>query len=507
MLPHARFCFDARTVLCGDETKGWKVFTKFGALLLVTTLFAARAAGAASVVTPVPAVAHPTQVVTVNGSGFADSEAVDVYFDTTDTLLLVSSATGTLTGSVSIPASALPGQHSFTAIGRHSGASAQHALSVSTPWTQLGYGAANNSINPFENVLSPTTAPMLGTLWETTIGTLGGTPAVSANHVYVNTATGVAAVNAATGATIWNKNYSETFEASPTVVGATIYIGDLSGTFYALNGNNGAILWSVMLNGPIYSSATVVNGIIYVGTEQGTMYALNAAAKGQVVWSYTGASGAAVTVKPAVSNGNVYFANYNNYIYSVSAASGTLMWKYQVGNAIDSSPAVVNGMLYVGCYDATVYAISTAPGTAGVLQWSFKTGSGISASPAVAGGYVYIGSGDGSMYALNARTGAVYFSLATGAAVKSAVVANGVIYFTTALSTAFAINQYGSVLASGSTGSSFLGSPSVSDGTLFIATSEGGLYALAPNGGTDIARPHTPAPSSLHPDMRLQVTQ
>ena len=456
---------------------------------------------------PSPVTAHPSQALTIAGSGFGNSEAVDVYFDTTDTLLLVSSATGTLSGSLTVPASALPGTHSITAIGRRSADAAQNAVTVSTPWVQFGYGAANNALNPYENVLSTTTVPALGTLWETTIGTLGGTPVVANGRVYVNTANGIAAVNAATGATVWNKNYGETFEASPTVVGNTIYVGDLEGFFYAINGTTGAIVWMVTLNGPIYSTATVVNGIIYVGTEQGTMYALDSTKKGQTVWTYTAASGEAITTKPAVSNGNVYFAAYNNTIYCVSAASGTFVWKYIVGNAIDSSPAVVNGMLYIASYDEKIYAISTAPGTAGVLQWSYTTGSGIAASPAVANGYVYIGSGDGNLYALNARTGAVYFSLPTGGAVRSAVVANGVIYFTTSLSTAFAINQYGSVLASGSTGSSFLGSPSVSDGRLFIGTTGGGLYAFAPNGGTDVVRAHAPRPSSLRPDMSLQVTR
>jgi hypothetical protein len=73
--------------------------------------------------------------------------------------------------------------------------------------------------------------------------------------------------------------------------------------------------------------------------------------------------------------------------------------------------------------------------------------------------------------------------------VRSAVVANSVIYFTTSLSTAFAINQYGSVLASGSTGSTFLGSPSVSDGRLFIATTGGGRYAFAQKGVATLSGP------------------
>ncbi len=137
--------------------------------LLVATAFGTaallRTAAAASIVTPAPLSVHPTQTVAITGSGFAASEAVDVYLDTTDALLLVSSATGTLTGSVTIPASAAPGPHSITAIGRRSSDAAQHALAVSTPWLQFGYGLAHASVNPFENTLSTSTAPTLGTLW------------------------------------------------------------------------------------------------------------------------------------------------------------------------------------------------------------------------------------------------------------------------------------------------------------------------------------------------------
>jgi outer membrane protein assembly factor BamB len=433
-----------------------------------------HAAAAASVVTPTPAGAHPVQIVAISGSGFAASEAVDVYFDTTDTVLLVSSGTGTLTGSLTIPATAAPGTHSITAIGRHSGDAAQHALSVSTPWPQLGFGAAHANVNPYENTLSTSTAPTLGTLWSNAASATGGTPVAVNNHVYVGTTSGVTAFNAATGATLWSKNLGANFTASPTVVGNTLYIGDFNGNYYALNASTGATIWKVTLSGSFYGSAEVSNGVIYVGAYAGNFYALRAAT-GAVIWSYALTTGTDTTA--ALVNGNVYFGGYDNNIYCLNAATGVKIWSYTTGGHVESTPAIVNGTLYVGSDDDKVYAIGTSGAYAGYLVWSYTTGSPIYATPAVYNNHVYIGSADDNLYALNAQNGTVYFSFATNGLVRSAVAANGVVYFTSQDDNAYAITSYGSVLATGSIGASFFGSPTVSDGRFFVATASGDVYA------------------------------
>ncbi len=463
-----------------------------------------RVADAASIVTPAPVVGPPTQLVAITGSGFANSEAVDVYFDTTDTLLIVSSATGTLTGSITIPASAAPGTHSITAIGRRSTDAAQHPLTVSTPWTQVGFGAAHAGVNPYENTLSTSNVPMLGTLWSHYAATTGGTPTVSTNRVFVGTTTGVAAFNAITGATIWNRNLGANFTASPTVAGSTLYVGDLSGNYYALSITTGATIWKVTLAGSFYGSAVLANGIIYVGAYQGNFYALKAT-NGAVVWSYAVSSG--TDTSAALVNGNVYFGGYDNKIYCLNAATGAMVWSYTTGGHVESTPAIANGTLYAGSDDDKVYAIGTSSANAGYLLWSYTTGASVYASPIVYNNHVYIGSGDDNLYALNARDGSVYFSFATNGLVRPASAANGVVYFTSQDNIAYALTTYGSVLATGSIGAGYFGSPSVSDGRLFIATASGDLYAFAPSAGNDAVPAHAPTPSSLHPDLTLQVTR
>lgn len=478
------------------------MITRFVVALIASATFG-RAACAASIVTPSPQSGHPGQTVSIAGSGFADGEAVDVYVDTTDTLLLVSSATGTLTGSITIPASAAPGQHSITAIGRRSADAAQHALTVTTPWAQFGFGAAHANVNPYENTLTTGTAAALGTLWCQSPSTTGGTPVIANNRVYVGTSSGVAAFNVATGAALWNVNLHAPFYASPTVVGNALYIGDSTGNYYALNATTGATLWKVTFAGSFYGSAEVANGVIYVGSFEGSFYALQAAT-GAVLWSYALSSGTDGTA--ALVNGNVYFGGYDNNIYCLSAATGTKIWSYTTGGHVESTPAVVNGTLYVGSDDRKVYAIGTTAANAGLLLWSYTTGAGIYGSPAVYNNHVYIGSADNNLYALNARDGSLYFTVPTNGIVRSAAAANGVIYFSSQDDSVYAITAYGGVLATAAIGASYFGTPSVSDGRLFVATS-GDLYAFAPNAGNDLAHRPAPKPSSLRPNYSLQVSR
>lgn len=128
-------------------------------------------------------------VVTVNSASFGASEAVDVYFDTTDTLLLVTSGAGAFSGALTVPASATPGKHFVTAIGRRSGFAAQSAFTVQTSWAQFGFGANHLAWNPYENVVNAGNAATLGVLWDVATSGTGATPAFVGGQVYVSATT------------------------------------------------------------------------------------------------------------------------------------------------------------------------------------------------------------------------------------------------------------------------------------------------------------------------------
>ncbi len=79
--------------------------------LLSGLLIMAGSLAHAQRVTLSPVSPHPQAAVAVSGAHFADAEAIDVYVDTVDTSLLVSTSTGTFSGAVTVPAEARADAH------------------------------------------------------------------------------------------------------------------------------------------------------------------------------------------------------------------------------------------------------------------------------------------------------------------------------------------------------------------------------------------------------------
>lgn len=451
-----------------------------------------------------PASGHPNQTATITGSSFGKSEAIDIYVDTVDTELLVSSTTGTFTGSVQIPATAQPGKHYVTAIGRKSGDAAQGIFTATTSWTEQGFGAAHLGWNPYENTLNASNVGSLGTLWQISVNGLGSAPAVVSGRVFVGTSAGLEAVSTLTGSKLWTAFPGSSFYASPAVVAGRLYIGDGNNAeMYAINAATGAVLWSQSTSAAFESSPVVAGSLVYAGGVDGKIYAF-ATSTGKIAWTYT--TGGFIDSSPAVVNGVLYVGSTDDTIYALNALTGALIWSYKTGGEVESAVAVSNGAVYVGSDDDKIYAISAAGTKLGSLLWSYTTGGLAYSSPAVAKGIVYAGSSDGNMYALNAHTGALQWETATGSALESPVVANGVVYVSNRSSGIFAMDAtYGEILASAVAGFSFLGSPTISDGVVYFNTFGDNTYAFALLAGTDAVRAQMrpPAVSSLHPDMSL----
>jgi outer membrane protein assembly factor BamB len=453
-----------------------------------------------------PAAAHPEAAVAVSGAHFADSEAIDVYVDAVDTLLVVSTSTGTFSGTVTVPAAAGPGKHYITAIGRRSGAAAQGALTVTTPWVEYGFGAKHLGWNPYENTIDSDNVAQLGLLWSTPVNGAAGTTAVSGGKAFAGTFAGITALSTTTGALLWTAATSDIFLASPAVAAGVVYAAGYSGTVYALNAGTGTQIWSVALGGGSISSPVVVAGVVYVAVS-GAVYALQAST-GNTLWS-SNAIGAVYS--PAVANGTLYTACLVNDDYSgvcaLNAATGALEWtSQQAAGAISGSPSVSGGFVYVATVNGAVYAISTTREAPGYFVWSYfmSPGEYEVGATAVAYGNVYIVSNTGALYALDAKFGTLtwyddelnYWNQAIG-------LANGVLYVTDSERTLCALDVYfGGVLARWDTD---IGGVAISDGVVYVSGAS--LTALSPLADTNVVRsePRAPEISTLHPDLTLEV--
>ncbi len=491
------------------------------ALCLFLSAIAARAA--AQTITLNVSQAHPNQRFDLSGTGFADKEAVDIYFDTVDTLLKVSSSTGTFSAAFTIPVATSPGTHYITAIGRRAGDAAAAQFTVSTPWLESQFGAASKNWNPFENTINTANVGTLGLLWSAPSLSEESAPVVASGLVYVSgligSGGGLQALSTSSGAVQWTALTNSSFGATPAVFGSYVYIGSNQGVMYALSATTGAIKWSTAAVSGNFSSAVVSGGIVYAGNINGVFSAYSAST-GNLLWTYTvdvgtyGGNG--IQGAPAVVDGEVFFGSYNGYVYALNATTGALQWKYATGGPIVDGVSVGNGLLYVGV-DTTgdVLAITTKFNGAGTLRWTFAANLSFG-TPAVAGNVVYTG-GDGKLlYALNALTGQELWAASTAGTISSEPsVANGVVYIGDDSGALYAFDAiYGTQLWSAVIGSPLATRAVISDGMVYvnneldppITTAE--TYAFALQAGTTQVKPakrHAPALSSLHPDYALKA--
>jgi eukaryotic-like serine/threonine-protein kinase len=179
-----------------------------------------------------------------------------------------------------------------------------------------------------------------------------------------NPSSSVVALNASTGAVIWNTPIpqfgpDDDMGSSIAISNGLAYASSKNGSVYALNENTGAIVWSApagpQSDGNISSEAVSNTGTVYVGSIDKSLYAFNASTGAQQ-WRFP--SGRTIMSTPAIANGVVYFASFDQKIYALNASTGALLWSYTTGGASFSSPVVVNGWLYCGSADGKLYAFS-----------------------------------------------------------------------------------------------------------------------------------------------------
>jgi outer membrane protein assembly factor BamB len=214
-----------------------------------------------------------------------------------------------------------------------------------------------------------------------------GTPTFVNGTLYLSNA-GISALDAATGAPLWQFDLTPFIQGSPAAANGTVYFGAADNNVYALNAATGVLVWKYATGAPIRSTPSVANGVVYIGSYDDNFYALNATT-GALVWKHAMTG---VAFDAAVANGVVYVTS--DALYAFDAATGSLLYKTAWTPVY--VPTVANGVLYVGGPDHNVYAVNASTGA---VLWSYQTGNWVEVAPAVVNGILYIGSLDGNFYA------------------------------------------------------------------------------------------------------------
>jgi outer membrane protein assembly factor BamB len=421
--------------------------------------------------------------VTVKGRGFAATEVVDLTFDAHLVTKATADPSGRFTKRLRVPQSALPGAHTLRATGESSGRTASAPFTVRTDWTKFHFDAANTGLNPYENVLDPSSVGGLGQAWMVpTPGDVQGAPAVASGVVYAgvgNVALAKAelyAIDADTGAVLWHRRSSGQSASDPTVSGGSVYMSTLGdSTLRAYDRETGAVQWSFVGAGGM-GTPVVADNVLYVRGAYGVVYALDPST-GDEIWN-TPVGGAIFAQVPAVADGIVYIgSSYEGKLYAFDAETGDVAWTADAGTYINSSAAVANGIVYVGSENDSLYAFDAKTGAP---VWTAATGGNVDASPAVADGIVYAGSADHNMHAFDALTGEELWVASASDYMWSPIVANRVVYVGSSDHNVYAFDALtGEKLWSWTTAGIIGDPPAIADGHVYVGSLfDGSVYAF-----------------------------
>ncbi len=166
------------------------------------------------------------------------------------------------------------------------------------------------------------------------------------------------------------------YKIQPIGANGKIYVSTARG-LYAFNAANGNIDWVYATELPLGHSPTIatVNGtsVAFVGGHDRKIHAVNALT-GQPIAGYIPyEAGAGFDTNPLViqdtytNNQPVIFAgNRDGYFYALDAVTGTLKWRYRTEGPILFSAAYKNGVVYFASNDAYAYALNASNGA---LVW------------------------------------------------------------------------------------------------------------------------------------------
>jgi outer membrane protein assembly factor BamB len=171
----------------------------------------------------------------------------------------------------------------------------------------------------------------------------------------------------------------------------------------------------------------------------------------------------------------------------------TAKWAFQTDGDTYSSPAVVDGKVYFGSNDHNIYCLDAYTGEE---IWRFATGFYVRASQAVLNGKVYTGADDGYFYCLDADTGEELWKTSAGGFFphflnpgeakpgSSPIVVGGSIYCGSKDGNLYCLGLDGTVKWKFKTDNAIIGSPAYSDGVVYTTSTDGYLYAVNANTGS-----------------------
>ena len=248
-------------------------------------------------------------------------------------------------------------------------------------------------------------------------GKVYSTPAISGDLVVAGSSDNfIYCISLLDGKLIWKYEAQKAVLGAPLIHKNVVYIGSSDGHFRALNLTSGALLWDFAeVRGFIVTKPLIYKDKIYFGCWANDFYALDIKT-GVLKWKWNSGAGnrmfSPAACYPVASNGRVFIVAPDQYMTSLDAESGMVIWRQKMkeGRVRESMGISSNGKLvYVKTMDGQLFGVSTK---ADSLKINFKSALKLpyELSPSAIverKGLIYVPSHAGLASAVNSKTGQV----------------------------------------------------------------------------------------------------
>lgn len=244
--------------------------------------------------------------------------------------------------------------------------------------------------------------------------------------------------------TKWKLKYGAIF-GSPVISDGLVYFTSADSALHAVDLQKGAEKWKFGFYASCRSTPAIDKDNIYVIAEDGLLYNINKHT-GKLNWQFVTPQGTLTERKydladyyqssPLVDGERIYFG-MGDYLYTVDAKTGKLLWNFKTGNLVHTKPTIANDKVIFGSYDGNVYALSSTTGT---LVWKFKTvgqrffpNGEVMGNPVASRNQVFIGARDFNFYAIENNTGYCHWNkqFPKGWALSATMLKDSVLYLGT----------------------------------------------------------------------------
>lgn len=232
------------------------------------------------------------------------------------------------------------------------------------------------------------------TRWTSSSGVTGGLPPVVDLDRVLVAGDGIAALDVATGRSLWSFPGSPVASSLPVSSGPWVLVGEADGTLRCRDRATGLPLWAYRTGGVLHASPVVdADQRAFVGTTDRRFLALDVT-KGRLRWRWK--VGVDVQSAGAVLRHTVLFASFEDVLYALKRSNGHMIWRAPLPSRPLSGPILVGDSVLQACYESELVGFD---GRTGGRLGGLKTPAEIRTPPLLVGDRLYVGLRDRTLVA------------------------------------------------------------------------------------------------------------